>query len=170
MFLREVYVLKESELKLRQAVLTGCVSNHSLDPVQNVARVANIGTELRVNAAQTHHLVQRLCWAMYFGVSCQRCNPTPPPLPPPPPTFPSDTRLKCSSCHCLPSCSLHDNFVWFLPCAICCDFPPWKLATTFICLHVCLITTHCPCYMFVPGHAVPCCDADWCLDLQQILK
>ena len=71
MFLREVYILKECELKMQQAALTACVQNHSPDPIFDTARVANIGTELRVNAAQSHHLVQRLCWAMYFGVRCQ---------------------------------------------------------------------------------------------------
>ncbi|KAL0055307.1 hypothetical protein WJX82_010458 [Trebouxia sp. C0006] len=42
--------------------------NHSPDPLLEVTRVANVGTELRVNAAQCHQLVQRLCGAMYFGV------------------------------------------------------------------------------------------------------
>ena len=70
MFLRETYVLKECELKLQQAALTTCVQNHSPDPLLEVTRVANVGTELRVNAAQCHQLVQRLCGAMYFGVCC----------------------------------------------------------------------------------------------------
>lgn len=68
MFLRETYVLKECELKLQQAAWTNCVQDRSPDPLLEVTRVASVGTELRVNAAQCHQLVQRLCWAMYFGV------------------------------------------------------------------------------------------------------
>ena len=70
MFLRETYVLKECELKLQQAAWTNCVQDRSPDPLLEVTRVASVGTELRVNAAQCHQLVQRLCWAMYFGVCC----------------------------------------------------------------------------------------------------
>ena len=69
MFLREVYILKEGELNMQQAALTARMQDRSSDPVIEVARVASIGTELRVNAAQCHKLIQKLCHAMYFGVS-----------------------------------------------------------------------------------------------------
>ena len=68
MFLREMYVLKERELNLQQAALTADLQNHNPDPLSEVTRVASIGTQLRIHAAQSHQLVQRLCWALYFGV------------------------------------------------------------------------------------------------------
>lgn len=69
MFLREVYVVKESELNLQQASLTACLQNRIPDPMLEVTRVVSIGTELKVKAAECHKLLHRLCWAMYFGVS-----------------------------------------------------------------------------------------------------
>lgn len=68
MFLREVYVMKESELNLQQASSTARLQNRIPDPVLEVTRVASIGTELKVKAAECHKLLHRLCWAMYFGV------------------------------------------------------------------------------------------------------
>ena len=73
MFLREVYILKERELNLQQVALTADLQNHNPDPLSEVTRVASIGSQLRIHAAQSHQLVQRLCWALYFGVSRLPC-------------------------------------------------------------------------------------------------
>lgn len=69
MFLRRVFLLKEHELHLQQAALMAKLQQKCPALLCNVTRVANLANQLRLHAGQCHLLVQRLCWAMYLGVS-----------------------------------------------------------------------------------------------------